>query len=612
MVPVDKLFTKKSIDSEINPHELTSRLARLYVDKITLANQRKQLLKRQNYLENQTIDSNTSNVINIDNNDNDNEALFEDLPFLVSSSESIVTTLRTIGQSKELKNIKNELNSLNTINSQLNYDISSIIHTLKTKTTILLPLNLSETININSTLDYLKNRSIGQTKINYSNNSKEKLNFIQLKLITNYKIQFTISGHMLNPAYCAIFDHTNQFIITGADDFLVKIWNVQSGLLIHTLKGHEGYISLIEISPDNSLIASACTMGTIRLWNIRTGKCIKVLIHGGLVNWIKFDEINYTLISAGDDGNCIVWDLIKIFKLKDININEYPMLYYLKTNIIEENELKCHNNNNNSKVISSNSLNPIDGTNSQESMDYFENPENSLNIQPNMQVKNEKTTSLADIIEDSMNSNENVMNLTEKSMNSAEKSINQNENIIELNSPENLINIIQTEEKEIIELSYFNWSQNTNSNESKLILPHYQELSQISTNYHTISNINDNNNNLVKIQCLDISPLGGIVVTGGEDGIARVWKYDNNNNNENNTIANNESLNTNKRTTSTSINYNINNNYINNNYNSNSNNNRIKDFELIDKYLLQRLEGHLSSITDLKFNSVGKLICNLC
>ena len=119
---------------------------------------------------------------------------------------------------------------------------------------------------------------------------------------------------MFNPAYCCQFDRTGRFVVSGADDYNLKIWAVESGLLVRTCKGHKGYITYITISPDNSLIASACTEGTIRIWQFRTGRCLSRLAHGegGEITWLQFEQSSCALSSSGSNGKCIVWDLSQL------------------------------------------------------------------------------------------------------------------------------------------------------------------------------------------------------------------------------------------------------------------------------------------------------------
>ena len=124
---------------------------------------------------------------------------------------------------------------------------------------------------------------------------------------SSYRLQFITSGHFLTPAYCAVFDRTGRYAITGADDTLVKVWDTERGLLVMTLRGHKGYITFIAVSPDNSLLATSCTFGDIRLWKFGNGECVALLKHGGSVNWMKFDDLTGALASGGDDGFAYIW-----------------------------------------------------------------------------------------------------------------------------------------------------------------------------------------------------------------------------------------------------------------------------------------------------------------
>lgn len=39
--------------------------------------------------------------------------------------------------------------------------------------------------------------------------------------------------------FAAIFDRTGQYVITGSDDRLVKIWSSETGLCLRSCRGHE-------------------------------------------------------------------------------------------------------------------------------------------------------------------------------------------------------------------------------------------------------------------------------------------------------------------------------------------------------------------------------------
>ncbi|RCI03380.1 hypothetical protein CU098_005870 [Rhizopus stolonifer] len=95
-------------------------------------------------------------------------------------------------------------------------------------------------------------------------------------LSTFYRERVTISGHR-NPVYSVVFDKTNRRLFTGSDDFLVKVWCVRTGCLIHTIRGHQNAIADIAINQENTLIATASTDGCVRVWTMDEYKPIMCL-----------------------------------------------------------------------------------------------------------------------------------------------------------------------------------------------------------------------------------------------------------------------------------------------------------------------------------------------
>ncbi|CEJ00127.1 hypothetical protein RMCBS344292_14193 [Rhizopus microsporus] len=103
-----------------------------------------------------------------------------------------------------------------------------------------------------------------------------KKNQVPTSLSTFYRELVTISGHR-NPVYCVAFDKTNRRLFTGSDDFLVKVWCVRTGYLIHTIRGHQNIITDIAINQENTLIATASSDGCVRVWTMDEYKPIMCL-----------------------------------------------------------------------------------------------------------------------------------------------------------------------------------------------------------------------------------------------------------------------------------------------------------------------------------------------
>lgn len=120
-----------------------------------------------------------------------------------------------------------------------------------------------------------------------------------------------LRGHR-DAVYCAIFDRSGRFVITGSDDRLVKIWSMETAFCLASCRGHEGDITDLAVSSNNTLVASASNDFVIRVWRLPDGLPISVLRgHTGAVTAIAFSprpSAIYQLLSSSDDGTCRIWD----------------------------------------------------------------------------------------------------------------------------------------------------------------------------------------------------------------------------------------------------------------------------------------------------------------
>uniref|UniRef100_A0A8C2IP39 Transducin (beta)-like 3 n=1 Tax=Cyprinus carpio TaxID=7962 RepID=A0A8C2IP39_CYPCA len=116
------------------------------------------------------------------------------------------------------------------------------------------------------------------------------------------------------PVASMTFDCTSTLLATGGCDGTIKLWDVVKQYCTHNLKGSSGVVHLVEFHPDISrlqLFSSSVDCG-IRIWDLRTSKCICVLeSHYSAVTALAFSPDGQTLISSGRDKICSVWDLKK-------------------------------------------------------------------------------------------------------------------------------------------------------------------------------------------------------------------------------------------------------------------------------------------------------------
>jgi WD40 repeat protein len=156
-----------------------------------------------------------------------------------------------------------------------------------------------------ATLSSGRSRSSKDTHVNYKALFYNRFSYV-----------VTINSHLHYPVYCLRFDRTGHFFITGADDYLVRVFCfgdsvfVNSGnqlrskntsgtsfidpstyargaILVCTLKGHAGVINDICVSADNSFLATASEDGDCRVWGLKDGCQVAVLRgHDGGANMV--------------------------------------------------------------------------------------------------------------------------------------------------------------------------------------------------------------------------------------------------------------------------------------------------------------------------------------
>ncbi|XP_077219232.1 uncharacterized protein LOC143853368 [Tasmannia lanceolata] len=130
-------------------------------------------------------------------------------------------------------------------------------------------------------------------------------------MVQKMQIIKKLRGHT-NAVYCAIFDRSGRYVVTGSDDRLVKIWSMETAFCLSSCRGHEGDITDLAVSSNNALVASASNDFIIRVWRLPDGLPISVLRgHTGVVTAIAFSprpSAVYQLLSSSDDGTCRIWD----------------------------------------------------------------------------------------------------------------------------------------------------------------------------------------------------------------------------------------------------------------------------------------------------------------
>merc|ERR1719231_690948 len=89
---------------------------------------------------------------------------------------------------------------------------------------------------------------------------------------------------------------------------MVRIWDVVTGKVLHTLSGHTDQIDSVAYSPDGAHVASGSDDNTIRIWDAATGKCLHTLSgHKQMVNSVAYSKDGAHLASGSSDNTIRIW-----------------------------------------------------------------------------------------------------------------------------------------------------------------------------------------------------------------------------------------------------------------------------------------------------------------
>ena len=95
---------------------------------------------------------------------------------------------------------------------------------------------------------------------------------------------------------------------------VICAWFSANGERLGTYHGHQGALWTIDIDPSTTLLASGAADNTVRLWDVRTGKCIKVWDFNTAVKRVEFNEDGTKLLAVTEKrmgflGTIVVLDV---------------------------------------------------------------------------------------------------------------------------------------------------------------------------------------------------------------------------------------------------------------------------------------------------------------
>ena len=103
----------------------------------------------------------------------------------------------------------------------------------------------------------------------------------------------------------------DQLIVSGSTDKTIKVWEMGSGQLLHSLEGHINSINALAITPDSKRLVSGSSDNTIKVWNLENGQLQRSLEgHTRGVISIALTPDGHRILSGSGDQTIKVWELM--------------------------------------------------------------------------------------------------------------------------------------------------------------------------------------------------------------------------------------------------------------------------------------------------------------
>jgi hypothetical protein len=105
------------------------------------------------------------------------------------------------------------------------------------------------------------------------------------------------------------FSPDGKYVLTGAQDATIRLYDAQSGNEVRVYKGHVGSLYTIAFSPDSQYIASGGVDKIVRVWNTQTGaEIFQLKANTEAIRSVAFSPDGKSILVGTEDFILRLWD----------------------------------------------------------------------------------------------------------------------------------------------------------------------------------------------------------------------------------------------------------------------------------------------------------------
>ncbi len=126
--------------------------------------------------------------------------------------------------------------------------------------------------------------------------------------IAKKQVRHLFSGHEQD-IYSLDYSRNGRFIASGSGDRTARVWDIESGQCVLTLSIEDG-VTTVAISPDGNYVAAGSLDKVVRVWDAKTGYLVERLEgHKDSVYSVAFSPNGKDLLSGSLDKSIKMWEL---------------------------------------------------------------------------------------------------------------------------------------------------------------------------------------------------------------------------------------------------------------------------------------------------------------
>lgn len=112
----------------------------------------------------------------------------------------------------------------------------------------------------------------------------------------------------------------------SSDDYLIRLWSVSSGELTQVLGGHKTYVGRLAFLPYSSMLVSASSDQTVRLWDTSMNSRIQTAEKPtSLIKVLEFAPSGSIIASGTEDGVIQLWSAMTGLQIRTFGSHKSPI-----------------------------------------------------------------------------------------------------------------------------------------------------------------------------------------------------------------------------------------------------------------------------------------------